>query len=153
MGNKDLVYDLVKEERARQDSLYADEEAKRLSLAGLWPTMTHLTVVLTEELGEVAKEVQEKNLERLTEELVQVAAVAVKMLEICQKYGSVSTVKDREMRDRVLGYLGENRVPLWYVYDFFKDKPRAGVSSVVMALVQEGVLVIDWEGKVSRRGK
>lgn len=153
MGNKDLVYDLVKEERDRQDSLYANEEAKRLSIAGLWPTMTHLTVVLTEELGEVAKEVQEKNLGQLAEELVQVAAVAVKMLEICQKYSSVSTVKYREIRDRILDYIGENRVPLWYVYDFFKDEPRASVSSVVMALVEEGVLVIDWEGKVGRRGK
>ena len=122
MGNKDLVYDLVKEERAKQDELYANEEAKRLSIAGLWPTMTHLTVVLTEELGEVAIEVQEKNLERVAEELVQVAAVAVKMLEICQKYGGVFTVKEQEMRDRVLNLLGGNRIPLWYVYDFFKDE-------------------------------
>ena len=59
---------LIAAERERQEKLHPNVESE-----------LHLMTVLVEEVGEVAKALQENT--NVTEELVQVAAVAIRWLE------------------------------------------------------------------------
>ena len=71
------VFELISEERARQDRLWGDQSARD---RWLW------LAILTEEVGEVAKAILEGK--PLRGELVQVAAVAVAALEALEKQGT-----------------------------------------------------------------
>lgn len=66
------VLKMVREERDRQDQKFGSQRSQSYPV---WNT------ILSEEVGEAAKEVLEKNLDNLRSELVQVAAVAVAWLE------------------------------------------------------------------------
>lgn len=65
----------VQAERARQDARWGPPDAASREL------MLELVAVLTEETGEVARAVLERDRENLREELIQVAAVAQKFWE------------------------------------------------------------------------
>lgn len=68
------IYDSIRQERNLQDAKWgAASIRKRSSESGLR--------VLVEEVGEVAKAINERNVEECYSELVQVAAVAIAMLE------------------------------------------------------------------------
>jgi len=62
----------VAAERCRQDLVWGDERMHRL---GLW------YLILSEEVGEVAKAILEHEIAELRVELIQVAAVAVATIE------------------------------------------------------------------------
>lgn len=69
---RDKIFTLISYERHRQDHLH--------------PNFYHPLAVLMEEVGEVAKELQEgADTSRLIEELTQVAAVAVRWIEQLDK--------------------------------------------------------------------
>lgn len=71
MTKQKVLFHLVNDERVRQDNLWGvqdHDEPKWLS-------------ILLEEVGEVARAVNEKDVVSYRKELVQVAAVAVAMLE------------------------------------------------------------------------
>lgn len=69
-----IALDFLIEERLRQISLWTDND-----FDGKTPADIHL--ILSEEVGEVAKAIQEGDAKNLHEEICQVAAVAVKWLE------------------------------------------------------------------------
>jgi NTP pyrophosphatase (non-canonical NTP hydrolase) len=68
----------VLEERRRQDAKFGNQDKNTFPV---WMT------ILTEEVGEAAKEILERRLPELREELVQVAAVALKMIERLDEAG------------------------------------------------------------------
>lgn len=72
------IYEMIQAERARQDALFG--EVNKMNSTEKWVT------ILLEEVGEVAKAVLDKRFNdyqegNYREELVQVAAVAVAMIE------------------------------------------------------------------------
>jgi NTP pyrophosphatase (non-canonical NTP hydrolase) len=73
----------VEAERRRQESL-RDAGKFDATCADLAPRSGQSLAILTEELGEVARALNEKEpIEHLREELIQVAAVAVAWAEAC----------------------------------------------------------------------
>lgn len=71
------VFNLIKAERQRQDQLYGLQEDR---------TILEWHAILAEEMGEVSKEVNEiffknKDMDNYVKELIQLASVAVHMLE------------------------------------------------------------------------
>ena len=76
MSDREYIFRDINLERQRQDSIFGEIDKSML------PTMLS---VLVEEVGECAKELNEKlpgDTENLEVELIQVAAVCVKWLEI-----------------------------------------------------------------------
>jgi NTP pyrophosphatase (non-canonical NTP hydrolase) len=78
MTGRDLILFDIYDERIRQDKKWGKINKKMLPL---------MPSVLLEEAGEVARAVLEKDHENLQVELVQVAAVCVKWLEILSSCG------------------------------------------------------------------
>lgn len=74
---RDRIYKHIDDERDFQDAKFGDSDDRRPE--SIWLT------ILTEEVGEVAQEVLKDDRVKLREELVQVAAVAVKWLEKLDK--------------------------------------------------------------------
>ena len=66
------ILDLIREERRKQDEKWGGK-----NFLNDYSAMT----ILTEEIGEVAHAILEKDFKNMEEELVQVAAVCVKWLE------------------------------------------------------------------------
>lgn len=84
--NRDRVYALVDEERARQERKWGLHHAwGRGSCASHAVPDVVKAVVLGEECGEVSRAVLDRDDRNLVAELVQVAAVAVAWLESCQE--------------------------------------------------------------------
>ena len=84
----DKVLDLIREERAKQDAVWGESHD---------PGNSVMLAVLTEEVGEVAKALIDRwpmpcDVAELRAELVQVAAVAVRWLEVLG--GRVSAVSE-----------------------------------------------------------
>lgn len=80
--NRDSIYQLIDDERGRQEAQWRDWHAwgkGDCSSALVEPIVK--AAVLSEECGEVARAVLERDAEQLSRELVQVAAVAVAWLE------------------------------------------------------------------------
>ena len=69
------IYEEISAERNFQDKKHPDFQ----------PDNAHRLAVLTEEVGEVAKGIQEKDITNLRYELIQVAAVAVRWIEAIDK--------------------------------------------------------------------
>lgn len=67
--NKEIIFDALDLERARQDLLHE------------WSQKTNRFAVLVEEVGEIGAALQEPNQGNLEEELVQLAAVCIRWLE------------------------------------------------------------------------
>lgn len=68
---RDLIYLRVESERLRQDRKWGDSETRPV------PKLR----ILVEEVGEVARAQQDEGDAELAEELIQVAAVAIAMVE------------------------------------------------------------------------
>lgn len=78
MKREDIFHD-INLERARQEKLAYDS---KIPFTCAWPVGGFPKVtVLTEELGEVARAVQERNESQMREELTQLAACCVAWLE------------------------------------------------------------------------
>jgi NTP pyrophosphatase (non-canonical NTP hydrolase) len=67
-----LVYKLIDEERARQTAKWGDQEENK---KGTW------LAILMEEVGELATAILNHDQENYKEELIQIAAVSVAILE------------------------------------------------------------------------
>jgi len=70
LKNRTKILNDIHQERSRQDHLHPEEK-----------TMSERYVTLGEEIGEVSTAIQNNDNENLYEELIQVAAVAVRMAE------------------------------------------------------------------------
>lgn len=75
------VFSLIKAERARQDALYGPQGER---------TLLEWHAILAEEMGEVSKEVNEiffkdKDMDDYVKELIQLASVAIHMLECIEE--------------------------------------------------------------------
>lgn len=70
-GNQEKIIEKIKEERLRQDQKWGQQDHP----PGYW------TIILMEEVGEVAKDVQKDNIDGYEQEMIQVAAVALSALE------------------------------------------------------------------------
>jgi len=69
---RQVIFDEITKERYLQNKKHP-----------IWPTGNgDRLAILTEEVGEVAKGIQEKDLDNLRYELIQVAAVAVRWIEV-----------------------------------------------------------------------
>lgn len=66
--NRDYIFNAIIEERAHQDETHDFPDHLRMA-------------VLAEEVGEVASALQEERVDHLIEELIQVAAVAIRWIE------------------------------------------------------------------------
>lgn len=79
MGSiRDEILRQINTERERQDAKWGTDDAFGGSM--------HIAMtVLTEEVGEVARAIQADDIDNIEEELVQVAAVAVRWLEEIHK--------------------------------------------------------------------
>ena len=85
--NRETIFALITEERARQDKLHPlpmakandPEEIKTISTI---INTTELLAVLVEEVGEIGRAIQGEG--NLQEELIQVASVCVRWLEYIQ---------------------------------------------------------------------
>ena len=81
------IFELINQERLRQITLWGTEKELIDSIRGnygeeAWDFYLHQkAVVMTEEVGEVARAILEADSEHLKTELVQVAAVCVAMIE------------------------------------------------------------------------
>lgn len=78
------ILSAIKRERARQEELRA---GGRFAYTCASPTVLNIykLPILTEEVGEVAKAICEKDADQLQTELIQVAAVAVAWLEALER--------------------------------------------------------------------
>jgi NTP pyrophosphatase (non-canonical NTP hydrolase) len=83
--DRELILHAINGERIRQDKKWGKINKKMLA---------SMPSVLLEESGEVARAVLEKDHDNLQVELVQVAAVCVKWLEIILKYESLRRGKN-----------------------------------------------------------
>src|SRR5690625_7367420 len=70
LKNRTKILNDIHQERSRQDHLHQEEK-----------TMSERYVTLGEEIGKVSTAIQNNDKENLYEELIQVAAVAVRMAE------------------------------------------------------------------------
>ena len=76
---RNQIFDRISYERENQDLKWGDRSISENRLPyTMWIT------ILSEEVGEAAKEVLEKNKENLKKEILQVAAVAVAILEVLE---------------------------------------------------------------------
>lgn len=79
--NRQTIFQMIAEERARQD-------AKFYRKSGEWPSADGIkALVLQEETGEIARAILEHDRQNLLEELVQTAAVCVAWLETLDASG------------------------------------------------------------------
>ena len=75
------AFNLISQERSRQDVLHPDNDH----------SPEYWLAILSEEVGEVAKEVVDRNnLENLRNELIQVAATAIRFLQSIPKPGPIA---------------------------------------------------------------
>ena len=70
------IYRRIQEERDRQNKLWGDQSDK---------TIFQWMTILTEEVGEAAKDANDGKRKEMIEELIQVAAVAVEIVEYQEK--------------------------------------------------------------------
>lgn len=85
--DREGIFELINQERIRQITKWGTEQSfisayrKAFGTEGLDYYLCQKAVVLTEEVGEVARAIQEADLQHIKDELVQVAAVCVAMME------------------------------------------------------------------------
>jgi NTP pyrophosphatase (non-canonical NTP hydrolase) len=84
--NRDLVYEDIDKERARQDEKWGWSPDDGVTIMS-GPDVHAKVSVLAEEFGEVAHAVLEGDDANLEDELIQVAAVAVAWLESRSEFG------------------------------------------------------------------
>ena len=70
------IYQRIQEERDRQNKLWGDQSNKDIF---------HWMSILTEEVGEAAKDANDGKRKEMIEELIRVAAVAVEIIEYQEK--------------------------------------------------------------------
>lgn len=85
--NKELFLQLIELERERQEKKFPNETKQKAISLDKWNT------ILTEELGEFAKEVNEKNDFKAIIELAEVAAVCLRISEIYFKESDLKDVR------------------------------------------------------------
>lgn len=79
------IYDLIANERSRQDAKWGEQNHPDLYWLG----------ILTEEVGELAKAIIEEDHEHAVEELVQVTAVGVAWLESIERRDGSETLASK----------------------------------------------------------